>query len=172
MDGKVIFWSGAFLNMLLIAGLAIHGVRCARRREFARHARAMRAAALLVAFFLLSYVSKLALLGREELETWSRASVDVLRFHELCVLAMLVGGGLALAIGRRLRATRLVTGAATDPAPAAPLLRRHRAAGRTALAGALLGAASAAVVLAGMYARAGFVELPALARAESAPAAD
>jgi hypothetical protein len=44
-------------------------------------------------------------------------------------------------------------------------VRRHRLAGRTALVGAILGAASAAVVLGGMYARAGFFEAPALARA-------
>jgi uncharacterized membrane protein YozB (DUF420 family) len=167
MDAKVLYWSGALLNMLLISGLALYGVRCARRGELARHARAMRAAALLVGLFLISYVLKLAFLGREALDTWSPAALWMLRFHELCVLAMVVAGGAALALGRRLRRSRSFTRAPGDP-PAPPgLPGRHRLAGRTALAGAILGVASAAAVLGGMYARAGFFEAPALARAEA-----
>jgi uncharacterized membrane protein YozB (DUF420 family) len=172
VDAKVAYWTLAFANMTAVAALAVAGAARARRGDFARHARAMRAAALLVALFLLSYVAKLALLGREAREAWSPQAVAILRFHELCVLAMLVGGALALALGLRLRATRAVSGLAADP-PAPPRLRRvHRLAGRAALAGALLGAASAALVLAGMYARAGWLELPALARVEAPPAAE
>jgi uncharacterized membrane protein YozB (DUF420 family) len=167
MDAKVLYWSGALVNMLLISGLALHGVRCARRGELARHARAMRAAALLVGLFLVSYGLKLAFLGREALDTWSAGALWMLRFHEFCVLAMVLAGGLALTLGRRLRRSRSFTHAPADP-PAPPgLPGRHRLAGRMALAGAILGVASAALVLGGMYARAGFVDLPALARAEA-----
>jgi uncharacterized membrane protein YozB (DUF420 family) len=154
VDPKVAFWSGALANMLVIAGLALRGLRHARRGELARHARCMRAAAALVALFLTAYVAKVSLLGREALGTWAARDVAVLRFHELCVLAMLGGGATALALARRLRRTRLYSGAAADPAAPPRVRRAHRLAGRTAITGALLGAASAAVVLAGMYARA------------------
>ena len=167
MNANLLYWSGALLNMAVIAGLAVYGVRCARRGELARHARSMRAAGLLVGLFLASYVLKLASLGREELASWSPAAVGMLRFHELCVLVMLVAGGIALFLGRTLRRSRAYTRDAADPAAPAGLLRRHRLAGRTALAGALLGAATAALVLAGMYTRAGLVAAPPLARVEA-----
>jgi uncharacterized membrane protein YozB (DUF420 family) len=165
VDAGVLYWTGAFANMLVVAGLAVHGVRCARRRELQRHARAMRGAALLVGLFLLSYVAKVALLGREARDRWSPQALGTLRFHELCVFAMLIAGALALTLGTRLRRTRLFTADADDPPAAVALRRRHRLAGRVALAGALLGAASAGLVLAGMYARSGWLDAPFLALA-------
>jgi uncharacterized membrane protein YozB (DUF420 family) len=167
MDANLLFWSGALLNMALIVGLAVHGVRCVRRGETARHARSMRAAGLLVGLFLVSYVLKLAVLGREDRESWSPAAVNLLRFHELCVLAMLVAGSAALLLGRRLRRSRAFSRDAADPVAPPALVRRHRFAGRTALAGALLGVATAALVLAGMYTRAGLLGAPPVARAEA-----
>jgi uncharacterized membrane protein YozB (DUF420 family) len=146
----------------------MRGLALARRREFARHARCMRAAAALVALFLAGYAAKVTFLGREALETWSPGAVALLRFHELCVLAMLVGGSAALVLGARLGRSRLVSGAAGAPEAAASTRRRHRLAGRSALGGALLGAATAGGVLAGMYARAARVEAPPLARAADA----
>lgn len=166
MDAKVAYWSAALLNMVAVGCLAVYGVRCARRGELVRHARAMRAAAVLVGLFLVSYVLKLAFLGREALDAWSARALWTLRFHELCVLAMVAAGAVALGLGRRLRRSRRFTGAPADPPAPAALSRRHRIAGRTAIAGAFLGIASAALVLGGMYARAGLVDAPALARAE------
>src|SRR4029453_11856267 len=98
--------------MMVIFVLALRGARCARRGDFARHARSMRAAALLVGLFLVSYGGKVAVLGRGALATRGGSAVAMLRFHELCVFSMLLGGGLALTLGRRLRATRTVTGSA------------------------------------------------------------
>jgi uncharacterized membrane protein YozB (DUF420 family) len=167
LDPKVLYWTGAFANLVVIAVLAVQGVRLAKAGEYARHARAMRAAAVLVGAFLLSYVLKLAFLGREEPGTWGRNAVWILRFHELCVLVMLVGGAVALALSRRLRGTKLFTRAATDPAAPPALSRRHRFAGRSAVIGALLGATTAALVLTGMYARARWVDAPALAQHEA-----
>jgi hypothetical protein len=57
-------------------------------------------------------------------------------------------------MGRALRHTRAFRDDPDAPEAPASLRRRHRIAGRTALAGAVLGVASAAVVLAGMYGRA------------------
>lgn len=168
MDAKLAFWTAAFANMVLAAALAVRGVALARRGEFARHARCMRGAAVCVAIFLAGYVAKLALLGREAVATWTPDAVTMLRVHELCVLVMLLAGGTALALGRRLGRSTLVSG--SEPVPPDDTRRRHRLAGRTAVGGALLGAATAALVLAGMYARATLLDAPALARAERAAA--
>jgi len=172
MDAHLLYWSFALLNMTAIVGLAVHGVRCARRRELVRHARSMRGAGLLVALFLVSYVVKLAVLGREDRGSWSPGAVGLLRFHELCVLVMLVAGSVALGLGRTLRRSRAFSGEAADPEAPPRLVRRHHLAGRAAVAGALLGVATAALVLAGMYSRAGLVEAPALAEVVAPARAD
>jgi putative membrane protein len=153
MDPKVIYWTGALVNMGLLTGFAIAGVRQVRRGQVRRHRRSMTIAASLVVLFIASYAVKLALLGREDLGTWSAAARHTLRFHELCVLAMVLSGVTALVLARRLRATRLVSEAPDAPLPDPATHRRHKRAGRVAVIGAVLGFASAMLVLAGMYAR-------------------
>lgn len=154
MDPRVLYWTGALANMALIVALVAAGIRFARRGEVARHKRAMLGAALLVVGFVLSYVAKLALVGREALDVWSATDLWVLRFHESCVAAMLVGGGIALVHGLRLGRTRIASGDAADPPAPERRLRWHRRAGWVAAAGALLGVLSAGFVLQGMYERA------------------
>jgi len=154
MDPKLAYWTGAFINMGVLAIFAIRGVLQVRRGEVARHKRSMTIAAILVAAFVISYVFKVMLLGKENLALWSPAAINSLRFHELCVLAMLIGGGLALYRGLAIRKTRLVTHDAEDPLPEPRTVRMHRLAGRVAVGAAMLGLASAAIVLASMYERA------------------
>ena len=150
MDPKVLYWTAAWVNMLAISVLAARGIGQIRRAEVARHRRSMTTCALLVAAFLVSYGFKLALLGREDLSVWSDPARWTLRFHELCVLTMLVAGGVALQRAHSMKGTRNVTRLPGDaPAPAATR-RVHRRAGRTAVVGAALGVLSAAAVLAGM----------------------
>jgi len=172
MDAKLVYWTGALVNMAVIVALAGHGVRLARRGDVAGHRRAMLVASGLVLAFVASYALKLAFLGREAVETWSPAAIWVLRFHETCVLFMILGGAFALARAWRLRRTRLVTRDPEDPRPAPALLRAHRRAGRVAVGAALLGVLSACLVLAGMYARSGAVDGPALAAHEGPPPAE
>jgi len=153
MDAKVVYWTGALINMAVLAGLASIGVRQARRGDYARHRRSMIAAIALVIAFIASYALKLVLLGREDLSTWSAFSINTLRFHESCVLVMVIAGGLALARGRRLARTSLVDSSADAPVAQPEMIARHRLAGRIAVGAARLAFASAAVVLAGMYSR-------------------
>jgi hypothetical protein len=103
----------------------------------------MLSAAGLVLLFLVAYGLKVASLGREQLELWAPHYVWALRFHELCILGMVIGGGRALWLGER-------TGF-RDAARA----RAHRRAGRTAAVSAVLGVLSAGYVLVGMYQRSG-----------------
>lgn len=154
MDPKVVYWTAAFLNMAVLTGFALSGVRSIRRGDTARHRRAMTIAALLVVAFLVSYPLKLVWLGREDRAVWSALSVGVLRFHELCVLVMSIAGALALWRGRRLARTRAVLDTPDAPAADARSLAAHRRVGRIAVVGAVLGLLSAGFVLAGMYARA------------------
>jgi uncharacterized membrane protein YozB (DUF420 family) len=157
MDAKLLFWTGAFANMGAVVWLAARGVRHRRRGDVPGHQRAMRAAAALVLLFLLAYAVKLAVLGREPLETWSPAQVWVLRIHELCVASMLLAGSAAWLRSRALRRTRNATRDPADaPAPAA-LAAWHRRAGWAAVAAAGAGFATAGLVLAGMYHRAGLI---------------
>ena len=153
MNANVIYWTAALINMGVLAGFALAGVRQIRRGEAERHRRSMWIAASLVIGFVVSYAGKLALLGREDLSVWSDAARYTLRFHELCVLCMVVGGVSALRLGARLRGSSL---ASDDPDALPPDPAEHawhRRAGKLALGGALLGFVSAGFVLAGMYGR-------------------
>ena len=153
MDPKLLYWTAALLNLAVLCGIALMGVRYARRGEIARHQRAMKIATLLVVGFLVSYVFKLMWLGREDMSVWSSVDVWVLRIHEVFVLQMVVAGIVAWIKSRKLVGTRLVTHETSDPMPEARDVRVHRIAGRTAVIGAVLGFLMAIGVLIGMFVR-------------------
>ena len=153
MDGKLLYWTAAFINMLAILALALVGVRAVRRGKVQVHRRCMLLASGLVLGFLVSYLFKVALLGREELERWDAASVIVLRVHELCVFTMLLAGAAAGSRAFAMRRDPIVRGTPTTLPRNRGLRLWHRRAGWTALTGALLGVLTAALVLAGMYSR-------------------
>ncbi len=153
VDPRIVFWTGALANMALIVILALRGVRQIRRGEIAAHRRSMLTACVLVALFLGSYLLKRSVLGGEDLSVWSRPALVNLWVHESFVALMLVAGGTALVLGRRLARTRRVTGQAHDP-PADPArIRRHRRAGWTAIVASFFGLATACGILAGMLTR-------------------
>jgi uncharacterized membrane protein YozB (DUF420 family) len=155
MDPKLVFWTGAFVNMGLVVVLLLAGVRQRRRGDIVRHGRRMGLAAILVVLFLLAYALKLVFLGREALDTWTPGAVWMLRIHELCVAAMVLGGGLAAARALGLRRTRNATHDPADPFAPTGMATWHRRGGWTAVLGAVLGFLTAGFVLAGMYDRVG-----------------
>lgn len=155
MDPRLAYWTLALVNMFAVVGFALAGVQAVRRGDTELHRRRMLVSASLVVLFVLSYVVKLAVIGREHRSSWGMFSIWVLRIHELCVLTMVLAGALAIARGLRLRATRSFTRRPQDPAAPASVVRSHRGAGRTAAIAAALGFALAVFVLAGMYRRAG-----------------
>jgi len=140
-DPKLAYWTAALVNMAIALGLAVAGVRRVQRRDIAGHRRFMLAATALVGLFLVSYVAKVSLLGREQLELWDPRYVWTLRIHETCVLTMVIAGGRALWLGAR--------EGFRDPERAWV----HRRAGRIALISGGLGVLSASYVLYGMYER-------------------
>lgn len=147
----MIFWTGAWLNMLLALGLACLGVQNARRGRYDVHRRMMLTASGLVLLFIAAYLLKLAFLGREQLELWEVSYVWVLRFHELCVFTMIAAGATAVTLAVRLGLSEGPQRGPDDPR--ADRIRLHRRAGMTAIVACLLGAVTSAYVLLGMYAR-------------------
>ena len=153
MDPKLAFWTFAWIDLGVVLTCATLGVRAMRRRRVQTHRRLMVVAASLVGVFLVSYVFKVIFLGRESLDRWSVADRAVLYTHELCVAAMLIGGGYALWRALRFRSS-LPSGPLLPPDenPAAGRAA-HRRAGRIAVVGSALAFATATLVLIGMYAR-------------------
>ena len=156
MDPRLAYWTFALLDLTAVVGFAAAGVAALRRGDVPRHHRRMLTAAALVGVFLVSYVCKLALIGREDRASWGTLSIWVLRIHELCVLTMLVAGAVAGSRALRLLRTRNATRDPRDPPAPAGLVRWHRGAGKTAVFAAALALAFAGLVLAGMYRRAGW----------------
>jgi uncharacterized membrane protein YozB (DUF420 family) len=154
MDAKVVYWTGAWLDFTLLFGMALLAMRRIKQGDALGHRRYMIFSALLVVAFLLSYVVKLMVLGREDMSVWSARDVNVLRFHETCVLVMVVAGSVALWLGRRLRGTRNVTKDRDHELAPERLVKIHKRAGGAAVVGAALGWLSAGFVLLGMYQRA------------------
>ena len=154
MDPKLVYWSLALANMAAVLALGLRGVRAIRRDEVAVHRRSMTLAGWLVVAFLLSYLGKRFWLGPEDLAVWSTEARINLWIHESLVAGMLLAGGSALVLGRRLARTRRASGLPEDPVASPAALRRHRRFGWLALGCAVLGFATACGILAGMFARA------------------
>ena len=74
----------------------------------------MKIAALLVLAFLISYVLKVFVLGKEDLSVWSEMDLHVLHFHETCVGLMVLAGSFALYRGLGLAKTVALETADTD----------------------------------------------------------
>ena len=156
MDPRLAYWTLALLDLAAVFAFAAAGVAALRRGDVPRHRRRMLTAAALVLLFLLSYLFKLALIGREDLASWDASSIWMLRIHELCVFTMLAAGVTAGTRALRLRHTRNATRNPQDPAAPASLVRWHRGAGKAAVCAAALALGFAGLVLAGMYRRAGW----------------
>ena len=153
MEPKVLYWTGAFINLGFVVGIALFGLAQLKAGRPARHRKMMITSACLVVGFLLSYGVKLFVLGREDLSVWSSAAIWTLRFHETCILIMIVAGCLGFNWGRQLHSTRNFTLVATDEFAPEGLGTKHKRAGIAALGGAVLGLLSSGFVLAGMYSR-------------------
>ncbi len=148
MDPKLAFWTAALPLFTAIVATAFAGWRAIRRQDVQAHKRWMNTTVVLVLLFLASYVAKVFVLGKEELDLWSSGARAVLWTHETFVLAMIVAGTIARLLARKLDPDGSV---AEGPRTRA----RHRGAGRAAIVASALGLLTAILVLVGMYLRAG-----------------
>jgi uncharacterized membrane protein YozB (DUF420 family) len=151
MDPKLVFWCAALANLALIVAFALTGVQAVRRGDVRAHRRRMLISASLVGLFLVSYLVKVAVLGREDRSLWTPLDRGVLYVHETFVVLMLGGGGFAAWRAWRFR---LGPAFALPRDGALPGARTHRRAGWVAVVGAALAFVTAGGVLAGMFARA------------------
>jgi uncharacterized membrane protein YozB (DUF420 family) len=147
-----LFWTWAFANTALVVAYCFAGLARIRASRGLAHRQMMQFAGALVIVFLLSYLVKVGVLGREDRSLWSRFDLITLYIHELCVAVMLLAGGVAVVRARRFGDVR-------DEAPVAPEaspgdLRLHRIAGRVAIISSVLALLTAGIVLVGMYLRA------------------
>ena len=153
VNPKLLYWTGALINLIVIVTCALIGVRRIRRRDVRGHRRMMLCASTLVVLFLLSYVFKRVLLGAEDRSLWAWHDLALLYVHEFCIAVMLVGGVRAAFCARRFRA-RLGDELELPRDPLSVVdTSAHRTAGRAAVIAGLLALLTAAGVLAGMYAR-------------------
>ncbi len=95
------FWIFSILLLSFATICALAGVLRIRRGDLLAHRRRMLVAMASVATFLLSYLLKLALVGREDLDLWDPNAVWTLRVHESFMAIMLVTGAVAFALARR-----------------------------------------------------------------------
>jgi uncharacterized membrane protein YozB (DUF420 family) len=149
MDPKIYFWSASLVLFVALVASALAGWRAIRRQDIGRHKRWMNLSAVLVFLFVASYVVKVLVLGKEELGLWSAGDRAVLWTHESFVFVMILAGTAARLLARKLDPAR--RGAQEAPTTR----RRHRLLGRTAVIASVLGALTAALVLTGMFLRAG-----------------
>ena len=154
MDAKLVFWTLALLNMGAVVGFAFRGVRGVRANDIALHKRSMLVSGGLIVLFLVSYLAKVAFLGGEDLDAWRAGHRYNLWIHETFVVTMLLAGGAAWFLARRFESSRRVTGDPADPPADPAVIRRHRLAGKTAVAAAVMGFLTACGILAGMISRA------------------
>lgn len=127
MSGVMVMWSLA----LACAGAgfvsAATGLWLARRKRIAAHRRMMLLAGALVGLFVVVYLAKVILFGREPKAEWTDVELVVLRVHEVLVAVFLIAGARAAWLSRRLT---------VDPAGGpeeARDRRHHRLAGRIAV---------------------------------------
>ena len=154
MTANLVFWTVALANLGVVVACGARGVRAIRRGDARTHRRMMLAATALVGLFLLSYLLKVAWLGREDRSAWTAIDYAILYTHELCIAAMLVAGGTALFRGLRFQ-SRLRPSWQIPAAPAdLPGRDTHRRAGRVAAWAGAFAFLTAIGVWAGMLLRA------------------
>ncbi len=141
MNPNLWFWTGSFALLGMIVGTALLGFRSIRRGRIDRHRRFMTLAGGLTVFFLLAYIAKVLLLGKEDLAIWPRHSLVILWCHESVVGIMLLSGTAARLLARipRLRPTW------------------HKLCGRVCVATSTLALVTAGLVLVEMYQRSALV---------------
>ena len=154
MDAKLLYWTAALANLGVIVACGARGVGAVRRGEVRTHRRMMLTSAALVGVFLVSYLLKVALLGKEDRSRWTGLDYAVLYAHELCIAAMLLAGAVALYRAWRFRKALGPRLALPSDPEALPGRSAHRAAGRVATRAGVLAFLTAFGVWLGMLLRA------------------
>jgi uncharacterized membrane protein YozB (DUF420 family) len=151
---NLLYWTAALANLAVIAVCGARGIRAIRRGEVRTHRRMMLVSSALVALFLVSYLAKVAWIGKEDRSAWTALDHAILYTHETCIAAMLVAGGYALFRGWRFQPLLRPSWAIPPRADALPGRASHRRAGAIARWSGLFAFVTAIGVWVGMLWRA------------------
>jgi len=154
VNPKLVYWTLALANLAVIVACGARGVRAVRRGEVRTHRRMMLVSTALVGLFLVSYLLKVAWLGKEDRTGWTAFDHAILGIHELCITAMLVAGGVALYRALRFQARLRPAWSIPPGRDALPGRDQHRRAGAVAKWSGALAFVTALGVWAGMLLRA------------------
>ncbi len=155
MTPNLLYWTAALANLGVIVACGTRGVRAIRRGEVRTHRRMMLASSGLVALFLVSYLAKVAWLGKEDRSAWTALDHAILYTHETCIAVMLLAGGYALFRALRFQARLRPSWSIPPGADALPGREHHVRAGKIAGWTGALAFVTAIGVWAGMLLRAG-----------------
>lgn len=154
MNPKLVYWTLALANLGVVVACGARGIGAIRRGDVRAHLRMMITASALVGLFLVSYLAKVAVLGKEDRSGWTALDHAVLGIHETCVAAMLVAGGVALFRAWRFSARLRPSWTLPPAADGLPGRAQHRRAGRIAAWAGVFAFVTAIGVWAGMLLRA------------------
>lgn len=147
---SLIFWLYAYGLTWIAVIFALRGIGAARTQQFARHKSLMTTAINLILFFVVSYLAKVVILGREDRSSWSDFYLYTLYIHETFIALMLVTGAWARRLAHLFRAT---LDADTVPPEFESKRRRHGHLGRLCVLAAFCGLLTATIILWGMVTR-------------------
>jgi uncharacterized membrane protein YozB (DUF420 family) len=153
VKANLVYWTAALANLAVIVGCGSRGVAAIRRGAVRTHRRMMLVSTALVALFLVSYLLKVAWLGKEDRSAWTSLDYAFLYTHELCIAAMLVAGAIALYRALRFQARLRPEWTIPPGRDALPGGAQHRRAGTIAKWSGALAFVTAIGVWAGMLLR-------------------
>jgi hypothetical protein len=95
VNPKLVYWTIALANLAVIVVWRARRARGPARRGAHAPAHDARVGAL-VGLFLVSYLAKVAWLGKEDRSGWTASTTRCSASTRLCIAAMLCAGGIAL----------------------------------------------------------------------------
>ena len=146
MNYNLAFWLYAYVLMMVVVYVAFKGVGHIKRGEQEAHMKKMVFACNILIFFVVSYVVKILVLGREDKVGWQTMDLVVLYVHETCIFIMLLAGTYA-----RIQAARFKDRPVSEIPAAAR--KKHARSGKVAITAATLALFTASFVLYGMWRR-------------------
>ncbi|MBO1318342.1 DUF420 domain-containing protein [Acanthopleuribacter pedis] len=144
---NLMFWGYAYLLTTTAVFFAILGWRNIIAGDIQAHKQKMGAAINLILFFVVSYVVKVIVLGREDKTNWTPFYLYTLYIHETFIALMLLTGGWARWLAHTFR-TSLTGDSVSDVHQ--KQRRLHGKLGRACIASALCGLFTATIILWGM----------------------
>ncbi|MBX3236301.1 MAG: DUF420 domain-containing protein [Nitrospiraceae bacterium] len=103
MDPKSWLWYGVVATITVAYVVALAGIRAAKHHDVSHHSRRMLTASVIVGLWLIAYVTKQVLFGREQFggsraEYWG-LYVPVFSLHMLCACLTIAMGSYNLYMG-------------------------------------------------------------------------